>query len=533
MLCIVTSIMTLAFGANANANSCLFSLQMPLWLPSNNKVYLPPTSVSRVISTEDYVQRLPLYYCATSSRLLVVGHPYFALEDEEKGVTVPKVSANQYRVFRIKLPDPNRFGLPDTDVYDPDKERLVWGCIGVEVGRGQPLGIGLSGNPLFNRFEDTENPGRYKEIEKRGNDSRQNVSVDNKQTQLLLVGCTPPTGEHWALGRTCDDEPPKPGACPPLVLLNTVIEDGDMFDTGFGAMDFKALQASKSEVPLDISQSACKYPDYLKMNADQYGDPCFFYVRKEQMFARHFFSRQGTLGDAIPEDHILLGVGGQPQAQPSISVYSSTPSGSLVSSETQIFNRPYWLHKAQGHNNGICWNNEMFVTLADNTRGTNLSLSVAINDKPAPTTFTASNFNQYMRHCEEYELQFMFQVCKVVLNPENMAYLHTMNPDILDNWNLGITPPLSNALEDSYRFYKNNATTCPAKQPPKDKVDPYDKWKFWKLDFTEKFSSDLDQYPLGRKFLLQSGVRAVSRPRPGVKRSSTSSSQARAKRKRR
>lgn len=477
------------------------------------------------------MQRLPLYYCATSSRLLVVGHPYFPVDDGNGG-TIPKVSANQYRVFRIQLPDPNRFGLPDTNVYDPDKERLVWGCIGVEVGRGQPLGIGLSGHPLFNRFEDTENPGRYRDPNKAGTDNRQNVSVDNKQTQLLLVGCTPPTGEHWALGRTCDDAPLNTGDCPPLVLLNTVIEDGDMCDTGFGAMDFKDLQATKSEVPLDISQSTCKYPDYLKMNADQYGDPCFFYVRKEQMFARHYFSKQGVLGDTIPDEYLLKGAGGQSQATPSSSVYSSTPSGSLVSSETQIFNRPYWLHKAQGHNNGICWNNELFVTLADNTRGTNLTLSVA-TEKPAPATFDATKFKQYMRHCEEYELQIMFQVCKVALNPENMAYLHTMNPDILENWNLGINPPLSNALEDSYRFPKNTATTCPAKLPPKEKVDPYDKWRFWKLDFSEKFSSDLDQYPLGRKFLLQSGVRSLPRSRPGVKRAATSSSQSRAKRKRR
>lgn len=477
------------------------------------------------------MQRLPLFYCATSSRLLFVGHPYFSLDDGHGG-TIPKVSANQYRVFRIQLPDPNRFGLPDTNVYNPDKERLVWGCIGVEIGRGQPLGVGLSGNPLFNRYEDTENPGRYQDPKKPSTDNRQNVSVDNKQTQLILVGCTPPTGEHWARGTACDETPLKPGECPPLVLLNTVIEDGDMCDTGFGAMDFKDLQATKSEVPLDISQSTCKYPDYLKMNADQYGDPCFFYVRKEQMFARHYFSRQGVTGDKIPVDFLLNAEGSQPQATVSSSVYSSTPSGSLVSSETQIFNRPYWLHKAQGHNNGICWNNELFVTLADNTRGTNLTLSVSKDGTPQQT-FSATKFNQYMRHCEEYELQFMFQVCKVVLNPENMAYLHTMNPDILDNWNLGINPPLSNALEDSYRFPKNTVTTCPAKLPPKDKVDPYGEWKFWKLDFTEKFSSDLDQYPLGRKFLLQSGVRSVSRPRTGVKRSSTSSSQSRAKRKRR
>lgn len=479
------------------------------------------------------MQRLPFYYCATSSRLLVVGHPYFPVKKDGTTI-VPKVSGNQYRVFRIQLPDPNRFGLPDTNVYDPDKERLVWGCIGVEIGRGQPLGIGLSGHPLFNRYEDTENPTRYTK-DAPNTDNRQNVSVDNKQTQMFLVGCIPPTGEHWAPGTPCDEDEVSPGDCPPLVLLNTVIQDGDMIDTGFGAMDFKNLQATKSETPLDIAQTVCKYPDYLKMNADQYGDACFFYVRKEQMFARHYFSRQGVVGDVIPDEFLRKAAPGQNQITLSSSVYSATPSGSLVSSETQIFNRPYWLYKSQGHNNGICWNNELFVTLADNTRGTNLTLSVPIN-KDNQTTFDAKNYKQYMRHCEEYELQFMFQVCKVVLNSENMAYLHTMNPDILDNWNLGISPPLSNALEDSYRFSKNLATTCPAKVPPKDKVDPYGEFNFWKLDFSEKFSSDLDQYPLGRKFLLQSGVRSLPLPRPrsGVKRSAPSSTQAsRAKRKRR
>lgn len=497
-------------------------------------MYLPPTSVSRVVSTETYVQRLPFYYCATSSRLLAVGHPYYPVTDGQGG-KVPKVSGNQYRVFRVKLPDPNKFGLPDGNVYDPDKERLVWGCIGIEVGRGQPLGIGLSGHPLFNRFEDTENPGKYyqeKAPPPATLDNRQNVSVDNKQTQLILVGCTPPTGEHWAKGKACDEPLPAPDACPPLELLNTVIQDGDMFDTGFGAMDFEHLQATKSEVPLDIAQTVCKYPDYLKMNADQYGDPCFFYVRKEQMFARHYFSRQGVVGETVPDEYIIKGAEGQAQKNPSSYIYTGTPSGSLVSSETQIFNRPYWLHKAQGHNNGICWNNEIFVTLADNTRGTNLTLTVPIQANQP--NFDYKNYKQYMRHCEEYELQFMFQVCKIALNPENLAYLHTMNPDILDNWDLGINPPISNALEDSYRFPANVATTCPTKMPIKEKVDPYDTFTFWNLDFTEKFTSDLDQYPLGRKFLLQSGVRSVPRPRPGVKRAATSSSsEARAKRKRR
>ncbi|ASH99056.1 L1 [Ailuropoda melanoleuca papillomavirus 1] len=502
---------------------------MALWLPSTNKVYLPPTSVSRVLSTDEYVTRLPFYYYATSSRLLAVGHPYFPVKSRDGKVVVPKVSPNQYRVFRVKLPDPNRFGLPDSAVYDPDKERLVWGCVGIEMGRGQPLGIGLSGNPLFNKLEDTENPTRYNT--NASTDNRQNVAIDPKQTQLFMVGCTPPLGEHWSKGLPCDDVQVNPGDCPPLELINSLIEDGDMFDTGFGAMDFKRLQDNKSDAPIDISQSVCKYPDYLKMCADQYGDSLFFYVRKEQMFSRHFFSRAGTVGEPIPDELVFKAQNNQNQQNIAGSVYFATPSGSLVSSESQIFNRPYWIQKAQGHNNGICWNNEIFITVADNTRSTNLTISVTTNADAE--TYTATEYKQYMRHAEEYEIQLLMQVCKVPLTSEVMAYVHTMNPDILDNWNLGITPPLSSSLEDTYRYLQSTATRCPAKVPPKEKIDHYDKFNFWSVDLTDKFSSELDQYPLGRKFMLQTGIKPRS-PKivTGVKRSASSTAPA-AKRRRR
>ncbi|ABV80249.1 L1 [Ursus maritimus papillomavirus 1] len=504
---------------------------MALWLPSNNKVYLPPTSVSRVLSTDEYVTRLPLYYHAGSSRLLTVGHPYYPIKDPQGTVTVPKVSANQYRVFRIKLPDPNRFGLPDNTIYNPDKERLVWTVLGIEVGRGQPLGVGLSGNPLFNKNEDNENPTKYN-----GNvatDTRQNVAIDNKQTQLFFLGCHPPLGEHWAKGLTCDGVQVQPGDCPPLELVNSVIEDGDMIDTGFGAMDFKVLQENKSDTPLDISNSICKYPDYLKMASDKYGDSCFFFVRKEQLFARHYFSRSGTVGESVPDDMLFKAAQDQNQNTVGSTVYYATPSGSMVSSDGQIFNRPYWIQKAQGHNNGVCWNNEMFLTVVDNTRSTNMTLSVEATKEQ---TYKASNFKTYLRHCEEYDVQLIMQLAKVSLSAETMAYVHTMDPNILDNWNLGLNPPPSASLEDTYRHIKSTATRCEARVPPKEKVDPYDKFTFWNVNLSDKFSSDLDQFPLGRKFILQTGYRSgrTKAVTPGVKRSaSTTSSTAAAAKKRR
>ncbi|WBM84032.1 L1 protein [Alphapapillomavirus 5] len=500
---------------------------MALWRTSDSKVYLPPTPVSRVVNTDEYVTRTGIYYYAGSSRLLTLGHPYFSIPKTGQKAEIPKVSAYQYRVFRVHLPDPNKFGLPDPQLYNPDTERLVWACVGVEVGRGQPLGIGLSGNPLFNKLDDTENS--HLATVNADTDNRDNVSVDNKQTQLCIIGCTPPLGEHWGVGTICKNTQTQRGDCPPLELISSIIEDGDMIDTGFGAMDFTALQATKSDVPIDISQSTCKYPDYLKMSADTYGNSMFFFLRREQLFARHFYNKAGAVGDAIPTTLYIKGAesGREP---PTSSIYSATPSGSMVTSDAQLFNKPYWLQRAQGHNNGICWGNQLFVTCVDTTRSTNLTIST-LSAASASTPFKPSDYKQFIRHGEEYELQFIFQLCKITLTTDVMAYIHLMNASILEDWNFGLTLPPTASLEDAYRFIKNSATTCQRNAPPVPKEDPFQKFKFWDVDLKEKFSIDLDQFPLGRKFMLQAGIQR--RPKLGTKRplSSTSSSTKRKKRK--
>lgn len=499
--------------ANAVNVSHIF-LQMAMWRPSENKVYLPPTPVSKVVSTDEYVTRTSIYYHASSSRLLAVGHPYFKVQKTNNKQSIPKVSGYQYRVFRVQLPDPNKFGLPDPSLYNPETQRLVWACTGVEVGRGQPLGLGLSGHPLLNKLDDTENAPKYVGA---GADNRENVSMDYKQTQLCILGCTPPIGEHWAKGNLCTPNTLAAGDCPPLELVNSYIQDGDMVDIGFGAMDFKTLQTSKSEVPLDVATSICKYPDYLKMAAEAYGDSLFFYLRREQMFVRHMLNRAGTMGEPVPNDLYIKKSSGNLDS----SIYAATPSGSMVTSEYQIFNKPYWLQRAQGQNNGICWGNQVFLTVVDTTRSTNLTLCATASTQDS---FNNSDFREYIRHVEEYDLQFIFQLCTITLTADVMAYIHGMNPTILEDWNFGITPPATSSLEDTYRFVQSQAIACQKNNAPaKEKEDPYSKFNFWTVDLKERFSSDLDQFPLGRKFLLQAGLRARPRLRP-VKRAAPSSS---------
>nr|AGU90600.1 L1 [human papillomavirus 45]ALV85627.1 major capsid protein L1 [human papillomavirus 45]ALV85687.1 major capsid protein L1 [human papillomavirus 45]WEM02552.1 major capsid L1 protein [human papillomavirus 45] len=489
-----------------NVNVFPIFLQMALWRPSDSTVYLPPPSVARVVNTDDYVSRTSIFYHAGSSRLLTVGNPYFRVVPNGAGnkQAVPKVSAYQYRVFRVALPDPNKFGLPDSTIYNPETQRLVWACVGMEIGRGQPLGIGLSGHPFYNKLDDTESAHAATAVITQ--DVRDNVSVDYKQTQLCILGCVPAIGEHWAKGTLCKPAQLQPGDCPPLELKNTIIEDGDMVDTGYGAMDFSTLQDTKCEVPLDICQSICKYPDYLQMSADPYGDSMFFCLRREQLFARHFWNRAGVMGDTVPTDLYIKGTSANMRETPGSCVYSPSPSGSIITSDSQLFNKPYWLHKAQGHNNGICWHNQLFVTVVDTTRSTNLTLC-ASTQNPVPSTYDPTKFKQYSRHVEEYDLQFIFQLCTITLTAEVMSYIHSMNSSILENWNFGVPPPPTTSLVDTYRFVQSVAVTCQKDTTPPEKQDPYDKLKFWTVDLKEKFSSDLDQYPLGRKFLVQAGLR--------------------------
>lgn len=501
---------------------------MSFWLPSQGKLYLPPpTPVTQFLDTDDFVTRTDIFYHTNTERLLTVGHPYFDIKDGDE-TKVPKVSGSQFRVFRLKFPDPNKFSFQSPNVYNPENQRLVWALRGLEICRGQPLGVGVTGHPAFNKLKDAENSNNATTV---GEDDRVNVCMDPKQVQLFVVGCTPCEGEHWDVATACERQ--KPGECPPLELRNTTIQDGEMCDTGFGNMNFAALQASKSGAPLDIINQVVKYPDFLKMGSDPFGNSMFFYAKREQMYVRHLWSRAGTLGDEIPPkgEASPFYLSGKTPFVP--SVYLGTPSGSLVSSDQQIYNRPFWIQRAQGSNNGMCWNNQLFVTAVDSTRGTNFTISVP-NDKPEVEpgdTYTAKNFNHYIRHVEEWELSMILQLCIVDLTPEALAHLHNMNKSIIENWNLGFIQAPNN-IEDRYRFIDSLATRCPKPSDKEEKEDPYKQYKFWDVDLSDKFSMNLEQHSLGRKFLFQIGKKASKRSAPKTVKFESSPGKKAAKRRR-
>lgn len=491
-------------------------LQMAYWMPNTGTVYLPPTRpVARVLNTDEYVKPTNIYFHAQTERLLLVGHPLFDVRDptDSTKITVPKVSGNQFRVLQLQLPDPNKMAFVDKGIYNPDHERLVWRLVGVEVDRGGPLGVGATGHPLFNKYADTENPSGYPASREDGKDYRVDMSFDPKQVQLLLIGCEPATGVHWDT-KACN--PPRAdGACPPLELVHSIIQDGEMCDIGFGAINYNKLQQDRSSAPLDLAAETAKWPDISMMSKDIYGNSLFFCGTREQLYARHFYIPASAVGDALPDtDHYLTpNRNDNPEHGEMASyIYGVTPSGSLNTSDAQLFNKPYWIQRAQGNNNAICWNNNIFITLVDNTRNTNFIITVYKNGDSVPDgyLYKQDDFKAYQRHAEEYEIEIVVQLVKVPLTPDTLAHLQVMNPRILKEWQLGFVPPPPTGLEDEYRYMRSLATFCTqdnnntSKDTEED--DPYKDLTFWKIDLSDRFSTELTQSSLGRRFLYQYGL---------------------------
>nr|AYA94720.1 MAG: L1 protein [Human papillomavirus] len=483
------------------------------WTQSG-KLFIPPQKpLAKVYNTDEYVEGTGYYFHANTDRLLIVGHPWFDVHDPVKNekIVVPKVSANQYRVLRLRFPDPNKFAIADTCLYNPEKERLVWRLIGFQLDRGGPLGIGATGHPYFNKYTDAENPVDYPPNMQNEGDYRMDMAFDPKQIQMCIVGCAPATGQYWDVAEFCKDHRPNNGDCPPIELRHTTIQDGDMCEIGFGNANFESFNHDRASLPLELTSETSIWPDFVKMSKDMYGDQMFFCNRREQMYARHYLTKAGIDGDTLPVGTYWNPQTGKNLPQEHLGPYSyfTTPSGSLVSSDTNIFNRPYWIYKALGANNGILWGNDCFVTVVDNTRNVNFNLSIYSQDSKLPNDaeykYKAKDFKNYIRHPEEYEVEVIVELCKVSLTADIIAHINVMNPKILDDWELAYIPPPPEGIQDTYRYIMSLATKCPTDDEPKEKKDPWADYTFWSIDLSERLSAELSQTPLGKRFLYHTG----------------------------
>ena len=155
------------------------------------------------------------------------------------------------------------------------------------------------------------------------------------------------------------------------------------------------------------------------------------------------------------------------------------------------------------------WGNDCFITVVDNTRNINFSLTIYKESDTLPQdnnyTYKSKDFKNYLRHPEEFEIEVIVELCKISLTADIIAHLNVMNPRILDEWDLAYIPPPPEGIQDTYRYLQSIAIKCQADAKPKEKKDPYDKYTFWTINLSEKLTGELSQTPLGKRFLYQTG----------------------------
>lgn len=107
---------------------------------------------------------------------------------------------------------------------------------------------------------------------------------------------------------------------------------------------------------------------------------------------------------------------------------------------------------------------------------------------------------------EEFDVEIIVELCKVPLDAEVLSHINVMNPQILEDWELSFVPPPPEGIQDTYRYLKSSATKCPPKPSEITSDDPWAKYTFWNIDLREKLSSELSQFPLGKRFLYQNNM---------------------------
>ncbi|QYW06019.1 L1 protein [Papillomaviridae sp. Haddock_c2655] len=505
-------------------------------------------------STDEFTHDTGLVYAVRSQLMSLIGHPHYDITKSRKrrgkqvqDVILPMVSPFQYRVFELNLPDPNKMSFPETLQHRTLKsQRYVWCIEMVEVCRNGPLGVPLTGNSMFAKFADIENPPvNWTKTEKQkgakqgtdDKDGRTMIGFDGKQTQFIAIGAKPLKGFTW-VGTPSGVK----DGCPILTRSVSDIKDGDLGDIGFGNIDPTTLCMDEWHLPIEMKDRACISPDLDNMLKDGMGDCMFMYINREQVFAKHFFDMAGTGGE-VTEDMTKPLEG------------KVIPSGSLAASQSSIFGKPYWLNQSVGPNNGLLWDNKLFVTCMDTTHGGSFNIVIKksgtgksndgpgasatnhfVNEKPCEefqplasefdsarneNEYKPSDWNEFQRHVSEWSVEAIVRLKTITLEGELMLLLDQKYPDLLTNWGFGwkenteLTPYQTNMLNT-----QENMRRCPRADAEAEEAEEevatnivIDSNGNCKLEMHE----ELHRTPLGRKYmnLQTSGRVSTSSPSQG------------------
>ncbi|QYW06024.1 L1 protein [Papillomaviridae sp. Haddock_c6033] len=401
-------------------------------------------------STDEYVRETDVTYIVESDNIRLEGHPFKGLDDHNH-----LVNPSRFNVVQLDLPDMNKLYLPPYQgQIGLDTEVAVWKLVGLRVDIQGPLEPAVTGqcqtgsistdsgavNPTQGIFY--ERDGSTIEDGDGDPDAALTTTyawgMEHKQIQLLAVGCDPllgvfegkPSGEN----KNRDSSQLVVGDTERVVVP---IQDGFLHEFGYGNLDYENLCEDKTMLPIEMCYN--NFPtlivDKMTMANDKTGNAMFFCWDRIASGIRHTRNTKGinfpnnpsavgetsdAAPDWKPQQHM-------PQAQ-------STKTAGMVSSGMDLFNKNYWLNKAAGPNNGVLWNNKMYVTFVDNTRGhIHMVTTYPQSDQAAAATYDPTKTKAYLRHIKEFKVTALVRLCHVKLEAKLITWLLQFNSKWLQN----------------------------------------------------------------------------------------------------
>lgn len=219
-----------------------------------------------------------------------------------------------------------------------------------------------------------------------------------------------------------------------IVRMTKDIGDGDMHEFGFGNIDYKTTSYDKTLLPVEMcyNNGPTLIPDKLGMQADLTGDRCFFMWERTAAGIRHTRHTNGLHFTNNPSDNTDVFAKCQNMVQQQNAV-----TAGMVSSTLDLFNKNYWLNKAQGPNNGVIWHNKLYVTHVDNTRGYIHMITEKGTDS---SNYDPTKVNCFLRHIREYKVSVLVRLCKVKLEAQLIQYLLQFNKEFMKNLGFQFNP---------------------------------------------------------------------------------------------
>ncbi|AXH75396.1 MAG: L1 protein [Melanogrammus aeglefinus-associated papillomavirus 1] len=396
-------------------------------------------------STDEYVRESDVTYIVESELIRIEGHPYKKLDDHN-----PLVSPSRYNVVELQVPDMRKLLLPPHQGnIGLDTEIPVWKLVGFRIdvqGVLCPATTGQQCSASVPNDYGAKNPDSsdgilynmgncmVEDADSNAEDlaavtATYNWGMEHKQVQFIAVGCEPLLGVYETKPIPSDASKTEVGDTSRATKL---IEDGDIHEFGFGNVDYVKLNLDKTLLPVEMcyNNGPLTIPDILTMENDTVGNTMFFKWDRSAQGIRH---TRNTSGITFPNNPSGGGTEtwkeqqAMPQAQ-------SVPTAGMVSSALDLFNKNYWLNKAQGPNNCVLWDNKCFFTFVDNTRGfiqmTTTRTSTA--DATAPT-YDPTKTKAYLRHVKEFKVTALVRLCHVKLEAKLITWLLQMDSKWLKN----------------------------------------------------------------------------------------------------